>query len=359
MAKDYYKILGIEKGASKEDVKKAFRKLAHKYHPDKKDGDEKKFKEVNEAYQVLSDDKKRVEYDSYGRVFEGGASQGGGFGGFDFNQGFGGFSSQNFEGFDFGEVFKDFFAGQGQNSGYSKRGRDISINLEIGFKESVFGTERKILITKTSRCEICSGSGGKPGTKLKTCPKCNGKGKIHESRKSFFGTFSSVSECGICFGTGEVPSEKCHACHGMGIVKKEEEIKIKIPAGIENGEMVRLSGMGEAVRSGTPGDLYAQIRILPHPGWIREGNNLVTDLNIKLSDAILGGEYSVNTLDGQIRVKIPEGTSFGEILRIKGRGVPTERGQRGDILIKLNIKIPKHLSKKAEEAVMELRKEGI
>lgn len=357
MAKDYYKTLGIDKSASKEDVKKAFRKLAHKYHPDKKEGDEAKFKEVNEAYQILSDDKKRSEYDSYGRVFEGGAGAPGG--GFDFNQGFGGFSSQNFEGFDFGEVFKDFFAGGGQGGSYGRRGRDISINLEIGFKESIFGAERKVLITKTSRCEICGGKGGKPGTKSKTCPKCNGKGKVHETKKSFFGTFSSVSECSACFGAGEVPSEKCHICHGAGVLKKEEEITIKIPAGIENGEMIRLSGVGEAVQGGASGDLYAQIHVLSHPEWRRDGNNLIMDLNIKLSDAILGGEYLINTLDGQIKVKIPEGTSFGEILRIKSKGVPTERGHRGDILIKLNIKIPKHLSKKAEEAVKNLRAEGI
>lgn len=357
MAKDYYKILGLEKSASKEDIKKAFRKLAHKYHPDKKDGDEIKFKEANEAYQVLSDDKKRAGYDSYGRVFEGGAGTSGG--GFDFNQGFGGFSSQNFEGFDFGEMFKDFFAGGGQGGGYSRRGRDISINLEIGFKESIFGTERKVLITKTSRCETCAGKGGKPGTKPKTCPKCNGKGRVHETRKSFFGTFSSVNECSVCFGTGEIPSEKCHTCHGAGVLKKEEEITIKIPAGIETGEMIRLSGMGEAVHGGVSGDLYAQIHVLSHPDWRREGNNLVMDLNIKLSDAILGGEYAINTLDEQIKIKIPEGTSFGEILRVRGKGVPAERGQRGDVLIKLNIKIPKHLSKKAKDAVENLRAEGI
>ncbi len=355
MSGDYYKILGIEKNASKEDVKKAFRKLAHKYHPDKKDGDEKKFKEVNEAYQVLSDDKKRAEYDSYGKVFEGGAG-GQGFGGFDFNQGFGGFSAQNFEGFDFGDVFRDFFGG---NGGGIRRGRDISINLEIGFKESVFGSERKILITKTSRCEVCHGKGGKPGTKPKTCAKCNGKGRVHETKKSFFGTFSSVSECSACFGAGEVPSEKCSSCHGMGITKKEEEITIKIPAGIESGEMVRLSGMGEATPGGTPGDLYAQIRVLPDSRWRREGNNLVTDLDIKLSDAILGTEKHLETLDGAITVKIPGGTSFGEILRIRGKGVPAERSGRGDILVKLNIKIPKHLSRKAREATERLKEEGI
>lgn len=359
MSKDYYKILGIDKNASKEDVKKAFRKLAHQYHPDKKSGDEKKFKEINEAYAVLSDEKKRAEYDTYGQTFAGEGTGPFGQGGFDFSQGFGGFSSQNFEGFDFGEIFKDFFTREGGERSYGKRGSDISINLEIGFKESVFGTERKVLITKTSRCESCAGNGGKPGTKPKTCPKCNGKGRVRETKKSFFGTFSSVSECSACLGTGEVPSEKCHSCHGMGVVKKEEEITVKIPGGIENGEMVRLSGMGEAVKGGTSGDLYVQIRVLPHPEWRREGNNLVTDLNIKLSDAILGGEYSINTLDGPIKVKTPEGTSFGEILRIKGKGVPSERGGRGDILIKLNIKIPKHLSKKSEEAIKILRAEGI
>ena len=219
MAKDYYKILGVEKGASKEDVKKAFRKLAHKYHPDKKEGDETKFKEANEAYQVLSDDKKRAEYDSYGRVFEGGAGAGEGFGGFDFNQGFGGFSSQNFEGFDFGEVFKDFFAGGG--SGRSSRGRDISINLEIGFKESIFGAERKVLITKTSRCDTCGGKGGKPGTKPKTCSRCNGKGSIRETKNHSSALFQASVNVPLVGGRRSPIGKMSHLSWRRSVKKKK------------------------------------------------------------------------------------------------------------------------------------------
>ena len=364
MNKDYYNILGVDKKASKEDVKKAFRKLAHKYHPDKKGGDEVKFKEVNEAYQVLSDDKKRAEYDSYGRVFSGGVqggfSAGGGpASGFDFS----GFTQGGQAGFDFGnlnDIFSEFFTG-GADGGAArvKRGRDISTELHIPFSEAIFGTERKILINKISQCDVCEGSGAKPGTEMKTCPACNGQGKIHETKRSFFGTFSSVRECDICAGSGSVPTQMCKTCKGMGVLKKQEEIKVVIPAGINNGEMIRLSGMGEAISKGVSGDLYIKINVLPHPVFKREDSNLVMDLNIKLSDALLGIEYSITTLDGDIKVKIPTGVSPEETLRVRGKGVPTSEKKRGDLLIKLHIKLPTKLSKKSKELIEKLKEEGI
>lgn len=353
MSKDYYKILGVEKSASKDDIKKAFYKLAHKFHPDKKDGDESKFKEVNEAYQILSNEEKRRQYDSYGRVFEGGGAQGGA-GGFE------GFNPQDFQGFDFGnlgDIFGDFFAGQGGSR--VKRGRDISIEINIPFAEAVFGSERKILITKNSTCGTCSGNGAKPGTKQKKCATCNGQGKFHETKKSFIGVFTSVRECDVCGGLGTVPEEKCGVCRGSGIIRKQEEITVRVPSGIENGEMIRLSGVGEALTHGVSGDLYVKINVTPDPVFSREGHNLVMSLPIKLSEALLGAERDIKTLDGSISVKIPEGVSVGEILRIKGKGIPLAPGKRGDLLIKLNIKLPNKLSRKARSVIEELKNEGL
>src|SRR3989344_5778418 len=308
MAKDYYQILGIPKSASREEIKKAFRKLAHKYHPDKGGGDDSKFKEVNEAYQILSDERKRAEYDSYGQTFSGGgfSAQGGpGFGDFDFS-GFGdqgGFSAgggpaYGWEGVDLDEIFSEFFGGAKGGRSRVKRGRDISIDLQISFPESILGTERSVLLNKVSACETCKGSGGKPGSSMKKCSTCNGQGKVHETRKSFFGVFTSVVDCNACHGRGQVPEEKCPTCKGVGVEKREESITIKIPAGISVGEMIRLSGVGEAVPGGIAGDLYVKIHIASHPVFTREGNNVVMDLNIKLSDALFGGEYTITTVEG-------------------------------------------------------------
>lgn len=355
--KDYYNILGIDRKASKDDIKKAFHKLAHQYHPDKKGGNEAKFKEVNEAYQVLSDDKKRREYDTYGQTWSG---QGGGHGGF---EGFGGFGGQGFEGFegvDLGDIFGDIFGG-GRRGSRVERGRDISIDIEISFEESIYGTNRKVLLAKATLCDTCAGSGAKPGTKMKTCVTCNGKGSVTEMQRSFLGTFSTTHECRNCHGKGEIPEEKCKTCSGLGIVKKQEEIAIPIPPGLSDGEMLRMSGKGEAVARGVPGDLYIKIHVKPHALFRREGNNLVMTLDLKLSDALLGATYNVLSLDRKpIELKIPEGVKFGDVLRVKGHGVPNPgRGKTGDLLIHLNIKTPSRLSAKAKKMIEELRGEGI
>jgi len=354
MQKNYYEILGVEKSASKDDIKKAFRKLAHKYHPDKKDGNTEKFKEVNEAYTVLSDDKKRAEYDSYGRVFSDGAGPGAGgnpFGGFDFS----GFGS-NFEGVDLGDIFSEFFGGKGQQP---NRGRDISVDIELQFNEAVFGVERKILLAKTGNCEVCKGSGAAAGTSLETCTTCNGRGKIHETKRSFFGSFSAVTTCNICHGKGKVPKERCNGCKGLGVRRRDEEIGVRIPAGIEDGEVIRMTGGGEAVSGGSSGDLYVKIHVRKHPLFAKEGTNLVTHLSIKLSTALLGGDYHLQTLDGDLTVKIPAGVSIGEILRVRGKGIPYDKNKRGDLMIKLSIELPSKLSKTAAKLVEELKKEGI
>ncbi len=362
MAKDYYSLLGVEKSATKEDIKKAFRTLAHKYHPDKKGGDEAKFKEVSEAYSVLSDDKKRAEYDAYGRVFSGGgggAPNGAGFDGFDFS----GFQGAQGAGFnvDFGDIFGDFADMFGGMGGKTNRGRDISIDIQLSFKESVFGIERKVLIMKNSVCDHCSGKGAEPGTKLIKCETCNGKGRIQENRQTVFGTISMARTCETCAGSGKVPETPCKVCHGAGVVRKDEEIVIKIPPGIENGQMIRLSGEGEAIQGGASGDLYVKVHVAPDPRFRKEGLNLVTTLNIKLTDALLGATYKLDTLDGLIDIKVPKLNSFDEILRVKGKGIPMAPGQnkRGDLLIRLKAELPQKLSKEAVQTLEKLREEGI
>lgn len=353
MAKDYYKILGVDKGASQDEIKKAFRKLAHQHHPDK-GGDEAKFKEASEAYQVLSDEKKRSEYDTYGSAGPGqgfGGGQGG-FGGFQ-----GGFGGQGFDGVDLNDIFGDFFGGGRREQ--TRRGRDISVDLEISFAEAVFGVEHKVRITKTSACDICSGSGAKPGSKTKECSHCKGKGRTQETVRTILGTFAQERECATCHGSGKVPEEKCSACKGAGVVRKEEQITIRVPPGIQNGEQVRLMGAGEAIQNGKAGDLYVRMHVGGHKVFHREGYNLVMTLNVKLTDAILGAEYPVQTLDGEIKLKIPKGVSSGEVLRVKEKGVPLDTKRRGDLLIKLDIKSPTKLSRTAEKLIEELRKEGV
>jgi molecular chaperone DnaJ len=358
MAKDYYAALGIERSATQDDIKKAFRKLAHKYHPDKNGGDSSKFKEISEAYSVLGDEKKRAEYNTYGRTFNdgAGAAGAGGFGdmGFDFS----GFNAQGFQDFDLGDIFGEFFGGNGTR-GRTRRGRDISIDVELSFAESIFGVERKILINKTSTCETCKGSGAEPGTEMKQCTVCNGKGSVRETKRSFLGTFTTTKTCSECNGSGKIPKERCHTCRGAGITKKEQEISVKIPAGIEDGEMIRLTGAGEAIQNGLTGDLYIKIHVKPHSTFKKDGQNLVMGLNIKLSTALLGGEYTIQTLDGDIKVKVPAGVSIGETLRVKNKGVPYDKNKRGDLLIKLTIQIPQKLSRNAQKLIEQLKAEGI
>jgi molecular chaperone DnaJ len=355
MNKDYYQILGLEKGASKDDVKKAFRKMAAKYHPDKQTGDEEKYKEVTEAYAVLGDDKKKAEYDTYGHAFNN--AGGGGFGGFnwqDFAERGGGFNAGGFE-FDLNDIFENFGFG---GSRREQRGRDVSIDINLTFNESVFGVTRKVLITKNNTCDHCDGSGAKKGSEKVSCTTCGGNGKIRETRQSIMGSFSTVRECHDCNGVGKIPKEKCDHCRGAGIARTQEEIAIKVPAGIQNGEVIRMTGRGEAISHGQPGDLYIKVHVEGHKTIRREGTTLYSNLPIKLTDALLGANYRVETLDGTVDIKIPAGIAHGELIRIKEKGVPSERG-RGDFMVKISIEIPKKLSKKAEKLFEELKEEGI
>ena len=367
--KDYYNVLGVDKRATPDDIKKAFRKLAHKYHPDKGGTDESKFKEITEAYSVLSDDKKRREYDTYGQAFAGstGSRQAGGqgnpFGGFDFGgfqQGFG----QGGVDFDFGDIFGDIFSGRGARA-QTPRGRDISIDLEVPFKDAVFGTTRNVLIAKVSRCTLCHGSGAKVGTELERCHTCNGSGRIHETRNSILGQFTSVRACTVCDGTGKIPREKCAECKGYGVKRKQEEIKINIPAGIDNGEMIRMTGQGEAIKTGVAGDLYVKVHVKPHAAFRRDGANLIMHLPVKLTDSLLGTTVSIETLEGKtLEVKIPPMKRAEELLRVRGRGVPVDSGlsrseSRGDLIIRLEVALPHKLSAKARKSLEDLKSEGL
>ena len=355
MSKDYYEILGVNKGASKDELKKAYHKLAHKYHPDKNKGDDSKFKEVNQAYQTLSDDQKRSQYDRFGADGPQGFNPNqGGFGGFDFSGAQGG---MEFDMGDLGDIFGDFFGGGGRRQ--AKRGRDISTEIDLSFQESIFGVKRTILLSKQSICDICKGTGGKPGARMDTCKTCNGNGQVREMKRSILGTFETRKTCDTCHGQGKTPTEKCGECHGKGVRTKQEEIDINVPAGINAGEMVRMTGLGEAVQGGQAGDLYIKINVRSHGTFKRDGLNLTLDLPIKLTDALLGMTYNLKTLEGNmVEVKIPEGINHGELLRVRGKGVPSGRG-RGDIIIRIQIDMPKKLSKKSKETIEKLKEEGI
>ena len=355
MTKDYYAVLGVDRKASKDDIKKAFRKLAQKHHPDK-GGDETKFKEITEAYSILSDEKRRREYDSYGRTFASGAGSGPA-GGFDFS----GASGAQFGEFDFSDIFQGFgdIFGGGARQHTAERGRDISIDIEVSFREAVLGAKRSVLLAKVSQCDACSGSGAKKGTTMNTCTTCGGSGRIHETRNSILGTFATVRACTDCGGTGKVPKERCPVCRGHGVLRREEEIVVELPPGIDNGEMIRLPGRGEAIKGGASGDLYVKVHVKPDPVFHKEGINLIMDLPIKMTDALLGTSVNVALVDGKnIEVKVPALSRAEEVLRVRGKGVAGDTG-RGDLLIRITIALPKKLSTRAKKAISELKEEGL
>lgn len=351
MPKDYYNTLGVSKNATKEEIKKAFYKLAHQYHPDKKTGDEAKFKEVNEAYQVLSDDEKKARYDQYGSADAGAGFQGGGgFDGFDFS----GFQG----GFDMGDIF-DMFGGGGRRQ-RTPQGRDIQIDIQISFAESIYGVEKTTKLRKNSTCLSCDGTGAKKGTKMKTCNPCGGKGKTVRIQQTILGAVQSTATCNECNGLGKIPEEKCKECGGEGIVKREEEINIPIPSGIRHGETLRMPGKGEFVAHGVPGDLYIKIHVSSHKIWRREGDDLVTEISIKMTEAILGTKKELQSVKGEsLDVNVPERTSPGTVLRMKEKGIPgVSRGRNGDLLIKVNFEQPAKVSKKSKELLEQLKGEG-
>ncbi len=363
MAKDYYKLLGVARNATKDEVKKAYRELAHKYHPDK-GGDADRFKEINEAYTVLSNDEKRAQYDQFGRVFEGGGGQQGGFqwpGGFrmDFGEGTTGGGGE----FDFSDVFEDFFgasAGGGRTRSRERRGKDIRIDIEISFEESILGIKKEIDLYKLARCAQCGGSGGEKGSKMNSCATCQGKGNIQKTQRTFLGSFTQVSTCPECSGVGKRPEVLCTQCRGKGIEQRNETFEVLIPKGIRDGEMLKMSGKGEAsMVAGTPGDLYINIHVRSHGVFRRQGDDIVMQLPVKPSQAMAGGSIDIAAIDGAIKLKIPEGTQPGDILSIRGKGAYVSSGYgRGNLLIEIKVELPKKVSRKIKEIAELLSREG-
>ncbi|NQU83761.1 MAG: molecular chaperone DnaJ [Parcubacteria group bacterium] len=359
MSKDYYKILEVDKTASADEIKAAFRRSAIKNHPDK-GGDANKFKEVNEAYQTLSDENKRAQYDQFGQTFDG---MGGGAGGQSpFGQGSGGFQNGNVNFEDLGDIFGNIFGGsrqQSRSSSAKSRGRDIEIDLTIDFMESVWGVKKEVELYKNIKCEKCNGDGAEPGTKVNTCSKCNGKGKVEKIQKSIFGAIRVAAVCEDCRGVGKKYEKECKKCRGEGIAKDSSKIEIKIPAGISGGETLRLSGQGEVGAYGAgAGDLYVNVRVKKHSSFLRDGYNIITQEKISFPDAALGIKKDITTVDGEVELKIPSGIQSSQILKLGARGVPFLHGTgRGDHLVEIVVEVPKKLSRKQKKMVEELKKE--
>lgn len=357
MSKDYYNILGVSKNASKDDIKKAFRKLAHQHHPDKGGGNEKKFKEINEAYQVLSDDKKRTQYDQFGSNFEQ-AQSGGGFSGFNGFSGFGsGGININME--DLGDIFEGAFGfggGRRERSSYGpQRGNDMEIRVEVEFKEAVFGVEKEIELEKIITCDRCSGNGAEPGTKIEVCATCKGTGQVKHAQRTILGTFQTVTTCPECRGAGKRPEKECSKCGGVGVVNGSKKIKIKIPAGIDNGEIIKLSGQGEAGRGGgSSGDLYIKIQVKESYKFKREGYDIYTKEYISFKQAALGDKIKVETIDDGVKLKIPEGSQTGTIFKLRGKGVQKLRGfGHGDHFVEIVVRTPENLTRAQKKALEE------
>lgn len=348
--RDYYEVLGVSKGASDDELKKAYRKVAKKYHPDLNPGNkeaEEKFKEVNEAYAVLSDSEKRSRYDQFGHA------------GVDPNFGAGG-GGFNGAGFDFGDIFSDIFGGFGGFGGGArrngpKRGADVRQVVEISFEEAAFGCKKKINITKQEKCDTCNGSGAAHGTTAETCQRCHGTGQIQTQQRTMLGYMTNVSTCPECNGTGKVIKSPCKDCRGTGKVRKNKTIEIDIPAGIDDGQTMQLSGQGEAGDRGGPnGDLLVTIRIKRHEVFKRQDNDVYISMPITIVQATLGATLKVPTIDGAVEYEIPEGTQPGTRFRLRGKGIPFLRGRgRGDQYVTVDVEIPKNLSARQKELLKE------
>ena len=349
--RDYYEVLGVDKNADDAALKKAYRALAKKYHPDMNPGDkeaEKKFKEASEAYAVLSDPEKRRQYDQFGHAaFDGGAGGAGGFGGFDFN-------GADF-GDIFGDIFGDLFGGRrgsaGARSGPMK-GANLRTSVRITFEEAVFGTEKEIELTVKEECKTCHGTGAKQGTSPETCPKCGGKGQVVFTQQSFFGTVRNVQACPDCGGTGKIIKEKCTDCHGSGFVPMKKRFAVTIPAGIDNGQCKRLAGQGEpGINGGPRGDVLVEVIVGQHPIFQRQDTNIYSTVPVSFAVAALGGEVVIDTVDGKVIYDVKAGTQTDTRVRLKGKGVPSLRNKdlRGDHYVTLVVQTPEHLSAEAKE----------
>ncbi|MCZ6622721.1 MAG: molecular chaperone DnaJ [Deltaproteobacteria bacterium] len=341
--RDYYELLGLNRSASEEQIKKAYRKLALKYHPDQNPGDkqaEEKFKEVSEAYQVLTDSEKRVQYDQFGHAAFG--NGGPGKGGFDFTSGFEDV---------FGDIFGEFFGSRTTRGRSRARGEDLRYNLTISFEEAVFGTEKKIKIPRQGPCDSCHGSGSKPGSSPRTCPTCRGKGQV-----SFQQGFFVVSRtCNQCRGQGAIISNPCSSCKGAGRVRKFQTLSMRIPAGVETGSRLKLRDEGESGVSGGPsGDLYVVIQVKPHPLFIRDGLDIICEVPISFAQAALGAEIDIPTLEGKVKMKVPPGTQSEKVFRLKGKGIKDVQGYyHGDQHVRVVLETPTHLTSRQKELLKE------
>ena len=352
--RDYYEVLGVGKDADAKEIKKAYRKLAMKYHPDKNPGDkdaEEKFKEINEAYEVLSDEEKRSTYDRFGHD---GLNGQGGFGG---GQGFGGFGGSGFGGFEdifgdiFGSSFGGGFGGSSSRRRGPKRGADIRQSVTISFEDAAFGKKIKVKINRSEECDECHGSGAKPGTTKKTCPTCHGSGTVQSVQRTPFGNIASQRTCSTCNGEGEINESPCNKCHGKGSVRKTKTIEVDIPAGIDDGQMIKLSGQGEVGEKGGPrGDLYIVVNVQKHEIFTREGYDVYIEMPIRFTQAALGDKLEVPTLDGKVSYNLPEGTQTGTVFRLREKGIPKLRSNsRGDQYVKVIIDTPKKLNDEQKE----------
>lgn len=363
MAKrDYYEVLGVSKSASADEIKRAYRKQAMKHHPDKHGGDDTQIKEINEAYEILKDKSKRAEYDQFGHngPFGAGAGAGGsqGFGGFDFNGQ--GFDFSSFGG-GFGDIFDMFMGGQGggRQRQAERRGADLQTSVTLDFKDAIFGAEETLHFNALDRCERCSGKGAEPGTKLKKCATCDGAGQVTKMQQTILGAIRQTAVCSNCAGEGEIPEEKCQMCRGAGVVKNAREVKIKIPAGIDDGATIRLGGKGGADKKGPNGDLYVNVRVKPHSRLRRNGHDIESIVAVPMVIAALGGETEVETVDGKVTLKIPAGTQSSKVFKLSERGVPgIGNRKRGDHMVTVVVEIPTKLSSKQKQLLEEFENEG-
>ncbi len=358
MAKDYYDILGIQRGASEDEIKKAFRRLAHQHHPDKAGGNAERFKQINEAYQVLSDRQKREQYDRFG--MSGSAS---GFSWQDFQR-TGGFDPRtvNPDFGDLGDIFSEFFGfGRSTGKNVQRQGDDVEVELSIDFRQSVFGVEKILAVSGGEICDRCRGRGAEPGTSLQPCSTCRGSGLVDDVRQTFFGAIRSQSVCQSCGGSGEIPKANCRRCRGRGSVRGQRQLRVTIPAGVEDGQSIRLKQQGEpGPRGQRPGDLYVRIRVRPDPMFRRDGDEILTRRTISLSQAALGAKINVETVEGVVRLTIPAGTQSGKLFRLRHKGIPRLDGRgRGDQIVEVIVKIPERLTKEQRELLEQLQKHGV
>lgn len=359
--RDYYEVLGIGKGASDDEIKKAFRKKAIEHHPDKEGGDESQFKEVNEAYEVLKDERKRQRYDQFGHAGVGTSAASDGPGG----NPFGGFDGGQNINFDFGDlglgdIFGSFFGGgMGSQQPRAKRGRDVETNLDLTFEEGIFGVEKTVHTNVDDTCDHCKGTTAEPGYELKTCDTCKGSGQTARVTQTVFGAIQQATICQTCKGTGKVPEKACTVCHGKGTHRKSQDITIKVPAGIDDGATIRLGERGEAVANGSKGDLYVHIRVKPHKHFTREGDLVLSEERVDMVSAALGTEIDVQTVDGPIRIKVPAGTQSGTDFKLSGHGVPHMRGSgRGAHIVTIIVETPTKLSKQQQELLQQFSAAG-